>query len=919
MKKLTQHVFFSQSDMQAVSTPWGVRYSFRDCRIQGPPGSPAFPVRQVRVALPPDTRVSGFNVKVVRATLVSQHPTMVACIQPLAPPIEFQGGAETEVSRLPVLPDEKRYQEALQGKSERVVMQPQLQVGNIPVAVFAVAPLGYGPDGTVELIEHLILEITLIDHLVTFIKPQITPFQRYKEHSLVHRMVVNPERVLKTPLHLKKTRAREIGPTTVVKIPRRVISLVGAPVAIPKAVDYLILTDNNRWDDRTAAKTGAAGNLVSEFNRLALHKQERGYKTHIARVEDIVAGKYGNFTTGARDLQEVIRNFLKHFVLQKGVEWLLLAGDTSIIPPRLACASAWGRIEKGSLADHNKSEWKGNYLGMRVDTNHFGQTTHFLTNYLTGELIPHDASGTSNATTPGWYHTTSDSFATLSAARTQYIRVNGPQARIDGEMVWYTPTNMIPTDMYYASLYGPNYNTPGRHDWDLLNNGLYGQHNHTAIDLDGVEFTVDLSVGRAPVETVDEAKVFVDKVIAYDNWGKDHSSIEYNRFKRMLLVAEHWARYFHSITPEPGNTMPPANCRYATNASGGYALIRDDAFTGKNAGDKIICLYSDASRKVLNFNLDANSSTSGWFFAKSTNDLRPSYITVNLIVFSIKIPVPTPWVVVYGPPADIAPLRYDIDREETDSSVTQQEELRLWLKSNFSRINQVDRLYSDVTDMPPGSLTGAGLKSLTTENLEAALNSGPHFVSLTGHGNWTGVAHLDHGMIGRLTNSQKTFIAFADSCLTGKFDENDAIGESLIKQPTGGAAAYIGNSRYSWIGLGDDFRLEFFHCMQYWRPIGWLNDSRCIFRSDTNYWQYQLWTILEQTLFGDPEMHVYRTDEDAYPSFIGNRNTMELHQSTCQWVKKMANWNKRYYSSLEEGLAFGYDGCAFCLKPYDHG
>jgi hypothetical protein len=66
-------------------------------------------------------------------------------------------------------------------------------------------------------------------------------------------------------------------------------------------------------------------------------------------------------------------------------------------------------------------------------------------------------------------------------------------------------------------------------------------------------------------------------------------------------------------------------------------------------------------------------------------------------------------------------------------------------------------------------------------------------------------------------------------------------------------------------------------------------------------------------------MNVYRTDEDAYPRFIGNHNTMELHQSTCQWVKKMASWNKRYFDSIEEGINLGYDGCAFCLKAYNHG
>lgn len=919
MRMITQHLFFSRNDLTIRPTPFGTRFVLKDCMVKGRPGAPALPVRNVRVAIPPDTRVAGFQTDIVTTVLVTQQPTMIACIQPLPDPVWPGMASEAADTGKRFQPQEKPYREAISGKAAKVVMGAPMQVGNIPIATFDVSPLGYRQDGTVELIEHLVLKLSIEDDPAIFIKPQITKSQRYKEHSLVHDMVVNPERILKTPLQLKKTRKPEELLPEVVTIPKRLTARDGGMISVPKQVDYLIITDNDRWNCQTMTSAGAAGDLVAEFQRLAAHKKGRGYRTHIARIGDIVNGGYGNFSAGARDLQEVVRNFLKQFVLQKGVEFLLLGGDVSIIPPRLACASAWGRIELGSLADKNRAEWKGSYLGMHVDTNHFGQTTHFLTHYLSGELIPHDGSGNSNATTTGWYHTTSDTFSTISPNPTEWIRVNGPESHIKGEMVWYTPTNMIPTDMYYSSLYGPHYNTPGRHDWDRLNNGLYGQHNHVAIDLDGVDFTVDVAVGRAPVESAAEARIFVDKVIAYDNWSRDHVSTDYNRFKRMLLVAEHWARYFHSIIQQAGNSFPPDNCRFTSVPNDGYALIHDESFIGDNSGDKIICNYSDSSRKVLDFNMDAGTSTPGWYFARSVNDPRPSCWTLDLLIMKIKLPIPTPWIIVFGPPADIAPMSYDIDREETDSSVTQQEELRQWLKNNFSRINQVDRLYSDVTDMPAGSLSGATLKKLTTENLEAALNSGPHFVSLTGHGNWTGVAHLDHGVIGRLVNGQKTFIAIADSCLTGKFDENDAIGESLVRKADGGAAAYIGNSRYSWIGVGDDFRLEFFKCMKYWRNLGNLNDSRCIFRNDTNYWQYQLWTILEQTLFGDPEMNVYRTDEDAYPRFIGNHNTMELHHSTCQWVKRMANWNKRYFDSIEEGINLGYDGCAFCLKAYDHG
>lgn len=920
MKKLTQHLFFPKSDLRIIETPHGTHFSLNGCAIKGMPGAPALPVKNVRVALPPGKKAIKLQVKVVRSSMVTQHKTRVACIQPVPDPVLQGVESESVVPVDMIMPDEKMYSAAMSDESEIAKLGVPLQIGNIPITTVDVSPIRYKEDGIVELAEQIILSLTLEKDDQIFIKPQITKNQRYKEHAKVHELVVNPEQVLKTPMHLKKKRKIEDILPGIVELPKRLSRRDGSgSKSIPKEVDYLIVTDNNQWDAEIIATTGVAGNLVAEFQRLAQHKEQRGYRTHIAEITDIVTGLYGDFTTGARDLQEVIRNFLKQFVAQKGVEWLLLGGDISIIPPRLACASAWGRIEKGSLDKKNRSKWNGSYLQMRVDTAHFGRTTHNLTNYVTGARIPYDPSGTSNQSSPGWYHTTDNSFSTRTSTRTEWIRVNGSQAAVDAEMVWYTPTNMIPTDMYYSSLYGPNYNIPGRHDWDLLNNSLYGQHNHTNTALDGVDFTVDVGIGRAPVETVDEAKIFVDKVIDYDNWGSDHHIPDYNRFKKMLFVAEHWARYFHTLTQEAGNSYPPTRNHFSSVAADGYALLHDESFTGTNAGNKIVCNYSDTSRKVLDFTMSAGTGRPGWYFAKAHDDLQPSCKTIYIFGIHFTYPVPTKWIVVYGPTADITPMSYDIDKDETDSSVIQQEELREYVKNNLSRINQVERLYSDVSDMPAGSLTGAGLKKLTKENLEEALNDGPHFVSLTGHGNWTGVAHLNHGLVNRLSNSEKTFVAIADSCLTNKFDENDAVGEALMKHPDGGAVAYIGNSRYSWIGVGDDFRLEFFKVMKYWRNLANLNDSRTIFRNDTNYWQYHIWTILEQTLLGDPEMNIYRTDQDAYPKFIGNKNTMELHQSTCQWVKKMAYWNMRYYDSIEEGINLGYDGCAFCLKDYDHG
>ena len=121
--------------------------------------------------------------------------------------------------------------------------------------------------------------------------------------------------------------------------------------------------------------------------------------------------------------------------------------------------------------------------------------------------------------------------------------------------------------------------------------------------------------------------------------------------------------YTKLYDPQAGNTFPPANNRFTTFAADGYAVIHDESFIGDNRGDKIICNYSDISRKVLDYNVEAKNGNPGWYFAKSANDLQPSYWVLDLFIIKIKLPSPTPWIVVYGPPADIAPMSYDIDRE----------------------------------------------------------------------------------------------------------------------------------------------------------------------------------------------------------------------------------------------------------------
>jgi len=610
----------------------------------------------------------------------------------------------------------------------------------------------------------------------------------------------------------------------------------------------------------------------------------------------------------------------------------LLGGDVNIIPVRKVCASAWGIIGRGEantgavhatgslpdgvLSGDNTTAWKGTYLAMQVKewspgNPQFGQADHVLSVYETGDIIPFDATGASSTTTMGWYFTTDDTFSTRSTARTKWIRVNGPAAKINKNVIWYTEDNRIPTDLYYSSLYSSQY-VSGKHDWYHLNNGLFGQHNSSNPHLSGIDYIADIGVGRAPMGTPAEALVFVNKVMTYEKWDQSTVANPLERFKKMLYVADSWGPYFR-IPQCPTNSNPPGNGLYHTNAAGGYSLLHLDTLP-PDVGTKLICHVSDTDRRLLNYNVYADTTHPGWYYAISNTVLSPSHISLGL--FGIDIPIFTPWIVVYGANnAELTPMYFALDFYGADSSITQQETLREWLQSGFYQIDQLQRLYTDETDLEPSAYNETSIKHLTSDNLKTALNEGPHFVSLIGHGNSDWVAYFNTALVNTLTNGDKTSIIYADSCLTNDFAAEDAVGEASVKHPNGCAVAYIGNSRFSWIGLGDLFRLEFFKCMTHSRHLADLHDTRCDYGGHSNA-PADLWVVLSMNLCGDPEMPVYRTWKDAVPLFIGNTNSDELHRSTCPWVEKMSYFHKVEFSSKEAGLAAGYDGCYYCLRQH---
>ncbi|KQC04285.1 MAG: hypothetical protein APR53_00075 [Methanoculleus sp. SDB] len=66
-------------------------------------------------------------------------------------------------------------------------------------------------------------------------------------------------------------------------------------------------------------------------------------------------------------------------------------------------------------------------------------------------------------------------------------------------------------------------------------------------------------------------------------------------------------------------------------------------------------------------------------------------------------------------------------------------------------------------------------------------------------------------------------------------------------------------------------------------------------------------------------LNISTSGADTYAPYIANENTGEVHVRECEWAHRIALRNRVYYCTLEDAIADGYNGCAFCLPRYDTG
>lgn len=871
----------AENEISMQNTPFGFRINLPDYYPAGELGSPAFPAKVIRVVLPSFTEAKHIEIDVQETIILHQGPVLIA---PLQKP---QPGAKSRKPNSPEGPenvlhykvDEKEQsvlKDKIKARSEQFSPKQLLEKRFEVVEPFSL------PEIQIPKTEFYLKAIKEPDPVVRLLKTEhigpnsiamieVKPVRYNKKGGIEFcanidiSIYCNPIEAKETPetkaLFRNSNQAVRIIDELKLKVinPKELIDW-GRLLPFFHLVDYIIITDNYSWDAATMTRGGFIGNQVTEFQRLVDWKLRRGLSARVVTITDITSGVFGNHSSGARDLQEVIRNFIKWTLNHWNISWVLLGGDVNVVPVRNAPGASEGHISVQTANNppgNNQSFWTGTFLKMNVvspGTWWPGSWQLILVNGNTGELIPFDSTGTSGTAAPGWYYCTDNTNTTRTTTPTQFVRVNGPAALVNATLQWLYEWNTIPTDFYYSSLVGPNYNLSGRHDWDLLDNGIYGQHTND-VDLDGVNYFPDVSVGRAPTSSAIEASVFVNKVIAYEQFRDSAgNSLDVSWLHRMTLVSSNWGGRW-AIWNDAN--FPPADFNFNHQNNQTHTIIKlpSSDFT-LDFNYHLLCVVSDTDIRVLPYN---DNGGRGWYYCKGPNDLSPNGITINLWFIHYFFPIPSPWVAVRGTAQELNPQHYIFDRAEADGSMRDQEELRKQIGTDLPLISEYTRLYEDMVDLPASDWAAAPIDVLTTSGLQSALNRKQHFLSLSGHGNSGGCCAYSSGIVNSSTNGDHTYIAFADSCLTSQFDAQDAVSELSLYHSGGGAVAYIGNSRFSWIGVGDNFQRTFFHQMTTTRHLGHLNDTRVgMVNESTGFWRlYNKWVIYAQNLMGDPEMPVW--------------------------------------------------------------
>jgi hypothetical protein len=273
-------ISFSKSDLSFEKSTGYDMIKLRGAHLINISGEPALPVKNIYVALSGDVQVS-------RIELVSSHVQEISGkyrIFPAQPPVP----TGIDIKPGPFIPSKVEIYNSSQPYPQDIIKYVGTGwMGGQKIAILQVLPVQYLPSlGVVKFYDRI--EFNLTTQTVTPSLPAVHRTQKAQStyDQMLKDLVINPQ---------------DVGLYNYNRLPAG------------NDIEYLIIT---------------SAELASSFQPLAEWKTRKGIPSAIRTTSWIGANYPG------RDLPEKIRNYIKTAYQDSGTVWVLLGGDTDILPCR---------------------------------------------------------------------------------------------------------------------------------------------------------------------------------------------------------------------------------------------------------------------------------------------------------------------------------------------------------------------------------------------------------------------------------------------------------------------------------------------------------------------------------------------------------------------------------------------------------
>jgi len=250
------------------------------------PAEPMLPALSIQLLLPPGSTAADLTVVESGTVYLSGRYTVL----PAPWPATFSSRGAAEVPQ----PNVSTYNSVLPYPSEVARLAGVGSFGGHRLAEVTVTPLQFVP-ATGELLLHTRIDIVL----------ETEPASATSEVDLATAGRRSGQAARMIERSARNARAMLAYDT----------ELPGSLAKARNGFDYLILCPDA---------------FVDEFQVLADWKSRKGVRTEIVTIEAIAS----NPLFAGADSAEEIRNCIKHYYVEDGITWVLLGGDTAIVPAR---------------------------------------------------------------------------------------------------------------------------------------------------------------------------------------------------------------------------------------------------------------------------------------------------------------------------------------------------------------------------------------------------------------------------------------------------------------------------------------------------------------------------------------------------------------------------------------------------------